>query len=835
MSLGDQEDGKKKRYVGAGAIPERRKQRPRIPHNDGDLLEALFEQSLKLPSAEAKEVPQSITSMEPYIHADTLRKMLADKSCSIGDAWRFFVEHFGPEAWKRGLIDQRTSPRNIMRTKIALSKKIAEAKLLDPFSLDLPTVTEFSKVYSQMGMLHGQEWVAMMLSLLECLIKLDHSPPEDPTHKEEAIADVIGAWNVVFRLAVKAQDYPPEGSPYDWSRMPSISASYASQSFRRSGTQGLFAPFVPMFPIRCQHNIPAVAVTTFALLTKESIADLATVQDISPLISSLGTAISVHGFEVEKLAAAANISPTIREFLETSGPMIKEAASKIQKSLIENGAESKPLTESRSLSKFRSMSDSRSLSSTIQTDLSSISKRLYDALNRRDLPQVDKLWSDAAQFSVMKDLPTNEDGIFLKPKHGTLTAELCNYFILIYMSLRQPIRAIEVWNHMVKSGLPPDLKTWDAMMNGCKACKDAKALEDIWMKMLHLGVQPDVVCWTTRISGLIECHKVDKAMYALDEMGRLWLAANEREVGDPKPKAFKKKAASVLHPIKAVKPSIATINAAVAGLLRKRQNEAAHRVLAWASKFDIKPDVITFNTLLTPLIRDGHTKDAMALLKQMQKEGIGADVGTFTTILDETFRYSDELTPKEQKEITDNILSEMDAAGVKANLHTYGKMIYQLLQSMSGDLTVVNAVMEHMAKQGIQPTTYIYTMLVSHLFAQEPADLDAVKNLIERARMEVGSVDHIFWDRVIEGYARAGDTASAMRTLGKLESGGSHASWVTRKVLLTALAQNDDWATARAFVDNVKADTGGPKPDHQLKGKEGQLWFWRLAAELELL
>jgi hypothetical protein len=225
----------------------------------------------------------------------------------------------------------------------------------------------------------------------------------------------------------------------------------------------------------------------------------------------------------------------------------------------------------------------------------------------------------------------------------------------------------------------------------------------------------------------------------------------------------------------------------------------------------------------------------MALLKQMQKEGIGADVGTFTTILDETFRYSDELTPKEQKEITDNVLSEMDAAGVKANLHTYGKMIYQLLQSMSGDLTVVNAVMEHMAKQGIQPTTYIYTMLVSHLFAQEPADLDAVKNLIERARMEVGSVDHIFWDRVIEGYARAGDTASAMRTLGKLESGGSHASWVTRKVLLTALVQNDDWASARAFVDNVKADTGGPKSDHELKGKEGQQWFWRLAAELELL
>jgi pentatricopeptide repeat protein len=301
-------------------------------------------------------------------------------------------------------------------------------------------------------------------------------------------------------------------------------------------------------------------------------------------------------------------------------------------------------------------------------------------------------------------------------------------------------------------------------------------------------------------------------------------------------KGSKKKLASVAQPARvAVKPTIETINAAVAGLLRKRQTEAAHRVLAWAAKFDIKPNVITYNTLLTPLIRDGHSKEAMVLLKQMQKEGIEADVGTFTMILDEIFRYSDELAPKDQKAITDNIFSEMEAAGIKANIQTYGKMIYQLLQSASGDLTTVNAVMEHMAKQGIQPTTYIYTILVTHYFAQEPADLDAARNLIEHTRMEVGSVDHIFWDRVIEGYAKAGDTTSAMRVLGKLESGGGHPSWVTRQVLLSSLVQNDEWAIAKSIVNHVKDDTGGPKPAQELKGKEGQQHFWRLAAELELL
>jgi pentatricopeptide repeat protein len=840
LNLGNVEDGKKKRYIGVGTVPERRKQIPRQPYNDGDQLEALFEESLKQPPPEAKEIPPPITSVEPYIQADNLRRMLADQKFAVGDAWKFFVEHFGPEAWRRGSINQRTTPSYLQHIERTLGKRIIEAKRNDPFSLDLPTVTEFSKVYSQLGVLHFQEWVDMMLVLLESLIKLDQSLPECRVRKERVTSDLVGSWNVVFRQSKKTQDYPAEGSPYDWSHIPIVDTSAARQAYQRQGTQGLFGKFAPIFQLRSQYNMAVLAVTTFVLLTKSSIADKSVVQEASPLISSLGVAIATGGFDVEKITitTTSGVSSSVVDFLRATGSQAKETALNMQIALVENDPGSRSFSESRPSIKFSSRTDSRSLSSKIRTDLSSMSKRLYDAMNRRDVPQVDKLWSDASHFPVAQDFPNTSEydtiGSFKKPQHGTLTAELCNYFIMIYMALRQPNRAIEVWNHMVNSRLPPDLKTWDSMLSGCKTCRDCKALEDVWMKMLHLRVQPDVVCWTTRISGLIECNKVEKAMYALDEMGRLWLAANEPKLDEPQKKG-KKPVAHVLPTIKSVKPTIETINAAVSGLLRKRLPEAAHRVLAWAAKFNIAPNVITYNTLLMPLIRDGHSEEAMALLKQMQKQGIKADVGTFTTIMDEAFRYSDELTPKEQREIISNIFSEMDSAGIKANLHTYGKMIYQLLQSMSRDLTVVNVVLEHMAQQGIQPTAYIYTMLLNHYFSQEPADLDAVRNVVERAKGEVGSVDHIFWDRVIEGYARAGDTTAAMRVLGKHESGGNRTSWVTRQVLLTTLVQNDEWAVARSFVVNVKADTGGLRPDYQMKGQEGQQRFWRLAAELELL
>ena len=841
LHLGDVEDGKEKRYIGGGAIPERRNQSPRhrTPWDNGDQLEALFEESLKQPPPEANERPKSTTLMESYVYADLLRNMLADEQCSVGDSWRFYEEHFGPEAWKKGSNDRRTFPTYLHTTKVHLARSIVSAKRRDLFSADLPTVTEFLKVYSHSGMLPCREWAHIMFVLLEGLIKLDGFSPKGSIHKELLVSDIVGAWNVVFRQVGKADDYPSEGTSHDWSHIPTLPSHIAIQSYRKFGTQGLFGRFFPLAPFQSQHHVDVIAVTTFALLTEESVADKAVVREAWPLVSSLGTAISIPGLDLEKLAGQAEVPSSINDFLKVSAVEAKRMALSIQNELREERAEAPALSELRSLPRFKSMPDG-SLSSTIRTDISSITKRLYDAMIRRDAPQVDKLWSDALRFPVAKDptLMTGADGSesMGRRKRGYLTADQCNYFIMIYMALRRPSRAIEVWNHMVKSGLTPSLKTWDSMLSGCKACKDHKALEDVWMKMLHLGVEPDVVLWTTRVSGLIECNKADKAMLALDEMGRLWAEANKKKLHDTKKEGNKMNVSVVQSAVTAVKPTIETINAAVAGLLRKRHPEAAHRVLAWAAKFDIKPNVITYNTLLTPLIRDGHTKEAMGLLKQMQEQGIQADVATFTTILDETFRYSDQLTPQEQKEITDNVLAEMETAGIKANLYTYGKMIYQLLQSVTGDLAAVNAVMEHMASHGVQPTTYIYTMLVNHYFVQEPPELDAVRNLIERARMEVGSVDHIFWDRVIEGYARAGDTASAMRVLGKLESRGTQASWVARQVLLTALVQNDEWTLAKTFVANVKADTGGPLPDHEMKkGQVGQQRFWRLATESELL
>ena len=810
MKIGNR-SGKGRGKYGRNSLAARRRTPRR--QDTGDLLEALFEEGLKPPAPRENPPSQVITSLEPYKNAEALQEMLDSDDVSVVECWQFFVENFGPDEGRTGSIDKKSAPSYLESKTRTLIRQVIHAKKNDPFSQSLPTVTELSRICFRLEMLHGLEWVQLMLNLLATISRSGKSPSKYSESDLALISDLLGSWNVVCRQAGSFQEPSTLDAYLDWGRTPGFGTKIKP---RYRGTQSSFGLLTPKFSISQLNDLPIVALGTFALLTKQSNISKEVLENSTPLVSALAKVIDLARFERDQLdqltegspdQAAASVIESIRE----DWLWIKERAAQHTETRIEPAVLLPPVN-------FLSMS-----------------KRVQDALGRRDGSQVDKLWSDIAELPIyngQQSQSETETGRHISySTRGTLSLALCNYFIMAYMALRQPNRAIDIWNHMVSKGLQPNLGTWNHMMLGCKQSKDEKALEEVWTKMQILQVQPDIQCWTTRISGLIDCRKIEPAILALNEMGQTWLAATKKEYG-----ALKFDGLQQVGDIDgAVKPTIELINAALAGLLRRHKPDLAHKILSWANNFGISPNVITYNILLRPLIRDGHSKQAMALLQNMQKSGIQADVATFTTILDETLRHSDHYTSAEQNEIVAQVFREMEAAGVQANLHTYGKIIYQLLQNPEGDIMkTVNTVLERMAKQGLQPSTYIYTILVEHYFDQQPPDLDAVRSLIDRSSLQVGSVDNIFWDRVIEGYARAGDTICAVRILGKVTSANNKASWITLMTLLTALIENDEWSVARSLVRNAKIDSGGPPPEHE-HGKEGQHRFWRLVRELNLL
>lgn len=814
LKLGHDAGNQKDKYPTSILEEKRHARRLAQSNRTGDELEMLFEKSLQAPLASDDVPSQPITSLEPYKNAELLNEMLSGSS-PLADSWHFFLEHFGSDVEKPGFIEHKSTPSYLNHTAKELLRRIIHAKKADPLSQTLPSFTELSKVYLQLGILPGPKWTEMMFILLEYILRLEQPPPA--VVEERLIADLLGAWNVVCRHRGDFQHFPPLGSELvNWSYVPPVSSSDINQMYRKRGPQAAFGILTPPFPIRHLEGVPTIALATFSIVTSDSMAAKIVSANAFRFITLLSQIVSTPGLALNDIYGRDESPGVIKKFVKSNWTIIRERASQMLQSLQEQPGRTATAEQS-------------DIEVPYKTDF--MHRRLNDAMKRRNVREVDEIWSDVAKWPVIK-IQSKESTNSPQPfsmKRGTLTEQLSNYFILVYMSLRQPNRAIDVWNHMLKWGLQPTLQTWDAMLCGCKASRNWKTLESVWRKMQASGAQPDVVCWTTRINGLIESNQVDLGIRALDEMGRIWLVAAKQV----HPKMKLEQLQLVLEISGAVKPTIETINGAVAGLIHKQRSDAAHRVLAWASKFGIAPDINTYNTLLKPLVRNGHTKEATALLQQMQSAGIQADVATFTTILDETFRHSGDHTPEEQKEIVDSVFSEMEAAGVTANLHTYGKIIYELLQSSNGNMSVVNTVMDRMAKHGLEVSPQIYTTLVEYYFGQTPPNLDAIRSIIERATMVVGGTDHIFWDRVVEGYAQAGETAHALRVLGKVNDANQKVGYFALRMLLFALVENEEWDAARSLVRNVILDTGGPSPANAHKLAENK--FWELAAKLGLL
>lgn len=817
------------------------KKAPRQPvpgrSSPGDLLESLFEETIAdtLPTLEPVYAPSSpqpsqqrssrptavsyaalspTASIAPYKNAETLKDMLKDPE-KVVETWEFFLESFGRQPRATMFPEHATVPSYLYSLAAHLLAQLKSAKFNDRRSVTLPSVRYISRVYFKLGLLQPRDWIDMMKMLLEEVLEFSESSrdPSFAQSREYLINDLLGAWNVVCREVSAARD---EGSEalLDWSHLPIVAAKDVDRLIQKFGIQGAFALLTPNFHKRHLQQLPVIAAATFKVLTDKAI-EMDSISHASAFTKLLARFVSVADRQLFLPARNESYAPLTVLIYENFDAL------QVKASQMSEGTGIKP----------RKLFEPHKTIAGVEMGFSFINTRVQDAMHRRDLSQLDDLWGDVSQW------PASDTTIPLQDrrggyKHGTLSMDICNLFILGFMALKQANRAINVWNNMIAKGITPSLQTWDAMLNGCKIARNDKAIEDVWRKLVASGTKPDVVLWTTRISGLIQCKKYDLGIRALDEMGRVWLAAARAQY----PKATLPQILTLGDVEGAVKPTIATCNGAISSFLRFDLMNQARQILAWAKKYNIQPDIYTYNTLLQYLIRNDKSAEAMTLLRSMSKANIEADVATFTTILDETFKFASINTNEEQKELVNAVFAEMEAAGVQPNLHTYGKLVSSLLQNCQGNLTTVNTVLERMNRQGLQPSRHIFTNLLNYYFSQpsQDLDLDVIQTLIDRADAVLGSSDYIFWDRVIEGYSKAGETTKATRYLRQVFDGKGKVGWDALRSLIVALAENQEWDIAKKVVIDVQGRMGRSVKEEE-RGVEGQHGFWFAVRELNLM
>ena len=399
-------------------------------------------------------------------------------------------------------------------------------------------------------------------------------------------------------------------------------------------------------------------------------------------------------------------------------------------------------------------------------------------------------------------------------------------FLWGFSHLRKMEPLQEVWSCMIEQGIEPTIRHWNAVLEVLQKTRDLERFNATWKAMLEKGIRPDNQSWTTHIVVLLAQPYNDwrTVMHLLDGMGKSWQEvqtenALRTQTGTSDPQNL---------------PSIIPINAAVTGLLRLHLTDVAGDVLKWAQSFSIKIDTTCYNIFLRYACQQGDTARADLIIKEMEKNSVKQDAVTKTIMLDNMIRNPDStfsaLSPTEQEQIIVESLNRMSDEGEPPNSQTFAVALHALLRQPKPNLPAARAVFRLLLRQRKGVSPHIYTILVMCHFKSENPDLEALDSLWQMAEKQNSKIDHILYDRMIEGYAAIGELDRMLAFFKKMTDAGQVPGWLALGKALIALTKKNEWKLCAQLVSDVTNESG-----HLHVGKrgwKGEREFWQIVSEL---
>ena len=441
-----------------------------------------------------------------------------------------------------------------------------------------------------------------------------------------------------------------------------------------------------------------------------------------------------------------------------------------------------------------------------------ISSDIRKAAKDHDLKFALKLWK---RFQEKLELGQTDD-----MDVGAVFAD----FLWSFVYLDRSDLAIKTWAALRVQKVRPTICHWDAMLEACKMNKDLTSLEALWAQMKKTRVRPDNQAWTIYIGCILQSKDWRAALRIVELMGKAWVQnARDRssiERNDPD------------SDMSQYSPSIVPVNAAIAGLFRLNQSEAAQSVLKWAREQALMPEVDTFNILLRWTARNADGASVQQVLTDMRTHNCSPDVITLTVLIDGLISHPaskfHQSSPEKQEAAVARVLDNMVASGLPPTPHTYGTLLHSLLQGPSPNLPAAQAILARMSVTGTKASQHIYTMLITHYFASSPPNLLAIDALWQRMKLERTVVDHVVYDRMIEGYARLGEAEKMQKFLRTMRSVGKLPGYPALEGALRTLAERDEWELCEDLVRDAESN-GGLAWKRGWKGEEE---FWDLVRNL---
>ncbi|KAK4040882.1 hypothetical protein C8A01DRAFT_45815 [Parachaetomium inaequale] len=754
------------------------------------MFQSIVQNQARMPPA-LRAAAGGTASIELVKDVTRIQTMMEREGATLAEAYACFEETVYPQITQDG-----AAVPQIVKNQIAgvLLNRLALEKPRDFESGQLPSVTRITEIMVELDVLRPSVWATLVIELVQHIFRQSTVPDAYDSLKdyETAMArrdallhDLLGTWRVFC-----AQPSPNTPAANGLKPKPPRAGARPQQ---QTTLQKAFGAMFPQYMAPSLLKPTFAAFATYRLLTDAFNRSRATNGDAAPFLQMMkGLIFKTRPPRREDFKPVFDTFPDLARFV---WPKKQENDTANANTILDPAPRS---------------GDKPGLGKA------SVHRQLGEAIKSRNVSMVKKAWldfwghaaiPDAARISELAKCPESFD-----------------YFILAYTMMRQPQRAIEVWNSMERIGIKASIKTWTSMLHGCVKANNARGIKTVWDKVVTTGVQLDAAIWTARIHGLFICGEPGAGLRALDEMAKVWAAR-----ADPRYAAM------------AVQPAVEAVNAALAGLLRLNRNADATNVLAWASKQGINPDIYTFNTLLRPLVRRGDMDGIEEIFATMRSTDIHPDVATFTIILEGTLNNIGNLPPPQQVSLVERVLAAMKSSGVEINMQNYAKILYILLAEGDRAEAPVKAVLAHIWRRGLELTSHIYTMLAEHYFARDPPDAAAVTALIDNRRLHDNrAIDRVFWERVVKGYCHAGDVGRALGIFDRVFCGGNTITFGTLYELLRRVVEVGDGEAAARVVEVArrmeKADDGdgaggGAGGEGQggggAGGPEGKRRYWR--------
>ncbi|KKY39416.1 putative glutathione s-transferase-like protein [Diaporthe ampelina] len=768
--------------------------------NSLEIFERVVRKQVDQKDMPSESAPRSPAAFQYHNDLAQLKSML--KMQSLESCVEFFltkVRNNVPLEGRNLLLKERGT---------YLMQRVIKAKMDDWDNEKLPSLAQTTQIFHELNSLIYKKWTDAVMGLIcnlvtRSTVKADYSDvvayERSMARKDVLLQDLIDTWITFNRCSLTPNIYGDLHGQQRSFRFPQLDEVELLEYARAGELMKAINMLFPRVAGKDSQKIPAVAIASFVVLADPAHSSLDAQEKMKPLLNPMGKILaavpiwktglqSIFAEHPEVLAyVLARWDSLISQLRQTDRP--KHAPDKVVKKL-----------------EVRQYGGPSS---------HAIMHQVNTALGMSDSDAVEAAWS---RFWDPEAVP-DED----RKEELQKMANLFHHFIMAFTALHRPQRAVEVWESMTRIGVQPTVKTWTSLIEGCRRSKNAVGIGNVWKKLLASGLEVDEAAWSARVVGLIDCGEPEAGLRALDEM---------------------------LHKSNL---AIGPINAAVAALIRLNAMSAARKVLDWASQNHIEPNIVTFNTLLRPMVEEGNVAQVESLLKMMKDKGVEPDTATFTVLLEGLIGGAKNADAAEQVKSVSDLFNQMDAAGVQANMSTFARMVYILLSEPGANsYEAVEAIRRHIQSRGLHMSPYMHTILLDHYFGLDPPNLAAVEDLMNKDglkwRMLVRrGLDRVFWERVIKGYAVAGDTDQAFEIFEQVANIGSAMTLDTLASLLRSLVKAGKTEEARKTVEIVKRHRQNSyvnptsereRLDGKRKRQKARYWrhgFWAYAVECGLL